>query len=146
VESTWTGSQPDCHLRWHLTAAKLRVILEQHFVFNLAATTGEPEGPYRSLHNDPRYRSATVTSLQDSVGVQDAGQPPSSPEMNAVENIWCILNEKVQRRQPADKPAFVGGIGRVGHITDFAGKTQLIPFHAAWPSKQPKAETPYHNN
>jgi len=91
-----------------LTAAKLRVILEQYFVFNLAAITEEPEGPCRSFHdNDPKYRSATVTSLLDSVGVQDAGRLPSSPDVNVVEVIWHILNEKVQLRQPADKRAFV---------------------------------------
>jgi len=63
-----------------LTAAKLREILEQHFVPNLVAITGEPEGPYRSFHdNDPKYRSATVTALLHPAGVQDAGNRPAAP-------------------------------------------------------------------
>jgi len=78
-----------------LTAAKLRVILERHFVSNLAAITDKSEGSYRSFHySDPKYRLATVTSLLDSVGVQEAGQPPSSPDVNVVEIIWHILNER----------------------------------------------------
>jgi len=41
-----------------LTAvAKLRVILEQHFVPNLAAITGHPEDPDRSFNDkDHKYR------------------------------------------------------------------------------------------
>jgi len=43
---------------------------------------------YRSFHNDdPIYRSEPVTALLHSAGVQDAGQPPSSPELNVIENM-----------------------------------------------------------
>jgi len=42
--------------------------------------------------------------------MQDAGQPSSSPDLNAIGNIWHILNDKAQLHQPADKHAFVHAI------------------------------------
>jgi len=90
-----------------LTAAKLRVVLE-HFVPNLATITGELEGPYRSF---PRQRSQVPIGNSDFTPplcrVPDAGQPPSSPDLNVIEIVWHVLNDKAQQHQPADKRAFV---------------------------------------
>lgn len=92
----------------NLTGAMLHDILQQDFLPNLAGITGVSDGPWVSFHDgDPKYKSKIVQSLLTDADVPDAGQPPSSPDLNIIENVWHLLTDKVQQRAPTNKASFV---------------------------------------
>jgi len=94
----------------NLTAKMLCDILVEDFLSHLPEITGMPVGPWLGFHDDPQYRSCHVQSLLADAGIPNAGSPPSSPELNIIENIWRILSDRIQERNLTDKQSLARAI------------------------------------
>lgn len=91
----------------NMNAAKLSEILRRHF-FPICRTLITPHRmAVVSFHdNDPKYRSHLVTDLLDQKKVLDAGQPPGSPDVNPMENLYGIVAKAVAEHRPRTKAGF----------------------------------------
>ena len=48
----------------------------------------------------PCHKAKTVLSFLEEEGIAVMKWPPQSPDMNPIENIWKIIGEKAQNRNP----------------------------------------------
>ena len=50
--------------------------------------------------NAPCYKAKSVLGLLEEEWIAVIKWPPQSPDMNPIENIWKIIGEKTQNRNP----------------------------------------------
>ena len=50
--------------------------------------------------NVPCHKAITVLSFLEEGGIAVMKWPPQSPDMNPVKNVWKIIEEKAQNRNP----------------------------------------------
>ena len=61
---------------------------------------GTVETPIFMQDNIPCHKAKTVLSFLEEEGIAVLKWPPQSQNMNPVENIWKIIGEKAQNRNP----------------------------------------------
>ena len=61
---------------------------------------GTVETPIFMQDNAPCHKAKTVLSFLEEEGIAVMKWPQQSPDMNPIENVWKIMGEKSQNRNP----------------------------------------------
>ena len=83
----------------NLDSKKLKKILQKHVV-ECALETWPNEQWYYQQDNDPKHRSALVSTFFHENGITVLDHPPYSPDLNPIENLWKIVRTRVDDRMP----------------------------------------------
>ena len=92
------GVGPIVHFHGNINASVYKELLRQHALPHLRKRTVET--PIFMQDNATSYKSKTVLSYLEEEGIAVMKWPPQSPDMNPIENVWKIIGEKVQNRNP----------------------------------------------
>ena len=86
--------------RFHglINASVYKELLRQHALPHLPK--GTVETPIFMQNNAPCYKAKTVLSFLEEEGIAVMKWPPQSPDINPIENVWKIMGEKAQNRNP----------------------------------------------
>ena len=82
----------------NINASVYKELLCQHALPHLHK--GTVETPIFTQDNTPCYKAKTVLSFLEEKGIAVMKWPPQSPDMNPIENVWKIIGEKAQNRNP----------------------------------------------
>ena len=58
--------------------------------------------------NGPCHKAKTMSSFLEEEGVAAMKWPPQSPDINPLENVWKIIGEKAQNRNPQNNDDLCG--------------------------------------
>ena len=91
-------------LRFHgnNNASVYKELLHQHALPHLR------KGTIFMQDNVPCYKAKTVLSFLEMEGIAVMKWPPQSPDMNPLENVWKIIGEKAQNRNPQNIDDLLG--------------------------------------
>ena len=89
---------PIVHFHGNSNTSIYKELLRQHALPHSRKKTVET--PIFMQDNVPCYKAKTVLSFLEEEGITVMKQPPQSPDMNPIENIWKIIGEKAQNRNP----------------------------------------------
>ena len=85
---------------------------------------GTVETPIFMQDNAPGYKAKTVLSFLKEEGIAVIKWPLQSPHMNPIENVWKIIGEKAQNRNPVCQWSRRPGFNpRSSHTKDFKNGT-----------------------
>ena len=82
----------------NINASVYKELLCQHALPHLHK--GTVETPIFMQDNAPCYKAKTVLSFLEEEGIAIIKWPTQSPDMNPIENVWKIIGEKAQNRNP----------------------------------------------
>jgi hypothetical protein len=84
----------------NLTGEQFKDILEHKLAPAVAALF--PDGSFKfQMDNDPKHKAEVVSSWLAKEGVQVVNWPPSSPDMNPMENLHKIWKDRVYALRPS---------------------------------------------
>ena len=89
---------PIVHFHSNINASVYKRLLYQHALPHLCKRTVET--PIFMQDNTPCHKAKNVLSFLEGEGIAVMKQPPQSPDMNPLENVWKIIREKAQNRNP----------------------------------------------
>ena len=95
------GSGPLVRLHGRVNAAVHKELLQQHAVPYLRAATAQP--PIFMQDYAPCLEAKSVTTFLTDEGIAVMNWPPQSPDLNPIENIWKIVGERAQAKNPENK-------------------------------------------
>ena len=92
------GVGPIVRFHGNINASVYKELLRQHALPHLRK--GTVETPIFMQDNAPCHKAKTVLSFLEEEGIAVMKWPPQSPDMNPIENVWKIIGEKAQNRNP----------------------------------------------
>ena len=92
------GVGPIVRFHRNIKASVYKEHLRQHALPYLRK--GRVETPIFMQDNASCYKAKTVFSFFEEELIAVMKWPPQSPDMNPIENVWKIIGEKVQNRNP----------------------------------------------
>lgn len=100
--------------RENLTKQRLKDILKEHLMPSLAQAfpAGRPATVLSYHDNDRKYTSELVQNYLEKHDIVNAGQPPGSPDLNPIENLFGIWATQVSNTQPKTTAGFYRVIRR----------------------------------
>ena len=81
-----------------INASVYKEFLSQHVLSHLCK--GTVETPIFMQDNAPCHKAKTVLSFLEDEGIAVMKWPPQSPNMDPLENLWKIIGEEAQNRNP----------------------------------------------
>ena len=82
----------------NINASIYKELPRQHALPHLCK--GTVETPIFMPDNAPCYKAKTMLSFLEEEGIAVMKWPLQSPDMNPLENLWKIIGEKAQNRNP----------------------------------------------
>ena len=82
----------------NINASVYKQLLRQHAFPHLRK--GTVETPIFMQDNAPCYKAKTVLSFLEEERIAVMKWPPQRPDTNTIENVWKIIGEKAQNRNP----------------------------------------------
>ena len=86
------------HFHGNIDASAYKELLHQHALPHLHK--GTIETPIFMPDSAPCHKAKTVLSFFEEEGIAVMKWPPQHPDMNPLENVWKIIGEKAQNRNP----------------------------------------------
>lgn len=88
--------------RKNLNAVRLKKILKRYMLPAIPTMLGarHPTRVFSYHDNDPKYTSKRVRAYLSKHNIVNAGQPPQSPDLNPIENLFSIHATNVRKHQP----------------------------------------------
>ena len=86
------------HFHGNINASVYKELLHQHAIPRLRKETIETQ--IFMQDSPPCHKAKTVLSFLEEEGIAGIKWPPQSPDMNPLENVWKIIGEKAQNRNP----------------------------------------------
>lgn len=96
-----TGVGPIIRLNGNMNAEVYKQLLQQHVVPNLRFSACQPA--IFMQDNAPCHKAKKVMTFleEEEVGVMNF--PAQSPDLNPIENLWKIIGERAQKRNPQNQ-------------------------------------------
>ena len=82
----------------NINASVYKELLHQYALPHLRKATVETR--IFMQDNTPCHKAKTVLSFLEEEGITVMKWPPQNPDMNPLENVWKIIEEKAQNRNP----------------------------------------------
>ena len=92
------GLGPIIRFHGNNNASVYEELLCQHALPHLCK--GTVETPIFRQDNAPCHKAKTVLSFLEEEGITIMKWPPQTPDMNLIENVWKMIGEKAQNRNP----------------------------------------------
>ena len=92
------GVGPIVRFHGNINASVYKELLRHHSLPHLHKET--VENPISMQDNEPCHKVETELSFLEEEGIAVMKWPPQSPDMNPTENVWKIIEEKAQNRNP----------------------------------------------
>ena len=93
------GVGPIVRFHGNINVSVYKELLRLHALLYLRKRTVET--PIFMQDNVPCHKAKSVLSFLKEEGIY-VMWPPQSPDMNPIENVWKIMGEKAQNRNPED--------------------------------------------
>ena len=95
---SFAGIRAIVHFHSNIKSSVYKELLCQHALPYLCKGTVETQ--IFMQDNVPCYKARIVLSFLEEEGIAVMKWPPQSPDMNPIENVWKIIGEKAQNRNP----------------------------------------------
>ena len=92
------GTGPFVRLHGKINATVYKAILMKHVVPNLRTATNQPAVFMKD--NASCHTAKSVKTFLSEEGVTVMEWPAQSPDMNPIENVWKLLNERAKEMNP----------------------------------------------
>jgi transposase len=121
----------------NLTAEMLCDIMQREVVSSAARLFGRGNHNWLLQHDkDPKYTSHLCRDKCEQLHIERLYQPPQSPDLNPIENVWTVLKNNVAHCHPTDVDSLMKAIENewkkidektiLGHIRSMPKRCQAV--------------------
>lgn len=101
----WSGVGSLVHIKGIMTADVYVDLLNENLEVSLLKTGLETNYIFQQ-DNDPKHTAKKTTAFFKSNRIKLLDWPPQSPDLNPIENLWCYLDNQVDKSSVSNKTAY----------------------------------------